>query len=695
MTTLNLVGASIDDIQDALSSGALTSVELVALYLRRIARYDCQGPALNSIPVLNTDVFQEAAASDDRRRRGKPLHQLEGIPYTVKDSYKVKGMTAACGSPAFKELVANEDAFTVAAIRAEGGILIGRTNMPPMAYGGMQRGIYGRAESPYNPAYLSAAWWSGSSNGSAVSTAASMAAFGMAEETVSSGRSPASNNALVAYTPSRGWLSIRGNWPLYPTCDVVVPHTRTMKDMLRLLATLTVTDNCTTGDFWRDQPFVKLEEPWKGSAGDPVFFGSISDTTSLEGKRIAVPSMYIGGSAPDGANPVYTSEGVRKVWQSARKALEDLGAEVIIVPDFPAVTAYENPNLLPNGADKLPENWNWSERGPLVAHGWNMFLKGCAYAKIPDLSSVDEFNIFPHSMRAEAELAHLQPANSIHWGKLAGYTQGKGIYDTENLGEAVKALEAMRKQLLEAYLDKHSCDCFAFPSQGDAAAADSDVNPESAAHAIKNGVWYSNGNRAFRHLGIPSVTVPMGVNKDNDMPVGLTFAGRAYDDVNLLRWANAFEKKTQLRNEPALTPALDSDVINLQPRARGSSRAGRPALDVRLCEVSNSEPGRLRLKIQGDLKFDTASAGDLEEAKPVLEVVVNGENVPCTEIDIQEGEGNDSRAFSFEVTTYTNTIPCRSDRERTLAPVARDQTMVVILARAGADGYPTGLLRLV
>jgi amidase len=93
----------------------------------------------------------------------------EGIPYTAKDSYSVKGMSLACGSPAFVDLVASQDAFVIQEIRRAGGVLLGRTNMPPMAAGassiiphlcvsferqGMQRGVYGRAESPYSPDYL-------------------------------------------------------------------------------------------------------------------------------------------------------------------------------------------------------------------------------------------------------------------------------------------------------------------------------------------------------------------------------------------------------------------------------------------------------------------------------------------------------------------------------------------------------------
>ncbi|MCP5775083.1 amidase family protein, partial [Klebsiella pneumoniae] len=86
-----------------------------------------------------------------------------------------------------------------------------------------------------NADYLTAPFASGSSNGAGTATAASFSAFGLAEETWSSGRGPASNNGLCAYTPSRGVISVRGNWPLTPTMDVVVPYARTMADLLEVL----------------------------------------------------------------------------------------------------------------------------------------------------------------------------------------------------------------------------------------------------------------------------------------------------------------------------------------------------------------------------------------------------------------------------------------------------------------------------
>ena len=278
--------ATVSDLADALSRGQTNSVELVVKSLLRVAKYDRRSTLLNSIPIINKDVFAAAQASDQRRASGHPLGPLDGIPCTVKDSYKMAGMTLAAGSPAFEHLVANEDAFTVAKIKEAGGVILGRTNMPPMAAGGMQRGVYGRAESPYNAEYLTAAFASGSSNGSATATAASFGVFGMGEETISSGRSPASNNGLIAYTPSRGILSIRGNWPLFPTCDVVVPHARTMTDMFALLDVIAVKDDKTTCDFWREQPFIELPEV---DNVRPASYQDLSEVDALAGKKIAVP----------------------------------------------------------------------------------------------------------------------------------------------------------------------------------------------------------------------------------------------------------------------------------------------------------------------------------------------------------------------------------------------------------------------
>ena len=83
-----------------------------------------------------------------------------------------------------------------------------------------------------------------------------------------------------------------------------------------------------------------------------------------------------------------------------------------------------------------------------------------------------------------------------------------------------------------------------------------DVDRASADLGWRNGVWVANGNLAIRHLGVPTVTVPMGTMADIGMPVGLTFAGRAYDDVALLRLAAAFEATGREGRRRHRTPPL-------------------------------------------------------------------------------------------------------------------------------------------
>lgn len=530
--------ASIEQTLEALETGKLTSVELVAWCLDRVAKIDSAGPRLNAIPVLNPNAIDEARASDERRARGE-AGALEGVPFTVKDSYMVKGLTVASGSPAFEHLVAQWDAFSVQKLREAGAVLVGKTNMPPMADGGMQRGLYGRAESPYNRDYLAAAYASGSSNGSGVATATSMCVFGMGEETVSSGRSPASNNGLCAYTPSWGVLSIRGNWPLFPARDVVVPHTRSMPDMLRVLDALVQDDPVTRGDFWRNQQVLPLPKP---SEHRPASYRVAEDREALKGKRFGVPRMYLGR---DAAFPIAVRPSVLRLWEEARERLERLGAEVVEC-DFPLIERYEGDrpgqeNVASLGV--LPVGWMETEFNHFLAYGWDDFLK--ANGAIPgSLAEVDPDQIFPTPPGTLPDRYEEVEDYPNRYRSVVGLV-AEGLGDPRNrddFADGLRALVSLREELFEQWLTDRGFDGVVFPANADVGREDAERNPESADLAWSNGVFFSNGNYAIRHLGIPTVTVAMGQMADIGMPVGLTFAGRAYDDVDLLAYGYAFEQ---------------------------------------------------------------------------------------------------------------------------------------------------------
>ena len=567
---MQVTEVSIAQLRAALESGQTTAVELVKAYLARIDAYD--GPqtatALNAVVVRNPQALEEALASDARRAKGETLGPLDGIPYTAKDSYLVKGLTAASGSPAFAKLMACRDAFTIERLRAGGAICLGKTNMPPMANGGMQRGVYGRAESPYNADYLTAPFASGSSNGAGTATAASFAAFGLAEETWSSGRGPASNNGLCAYTPSRGVISVRGNWPLTPTMDVVVPFARTMADLLEVLDVVVAEDPDTRGDLWRLQPWVPIPSV---TSVRPASYAELAvDSTTLAGKRFGVPRMYINADPEAGTSEkpgiggptgqkIHTRASVIDLWQAARQALEAAGAEVVEV-DFPLVSNCEGdrpgaPTVFTRGL--VSKQFLHDELWELSAWAFDDFLRANNDPALNRLADVDGPQIFPHDPGTLPNREDDLAAGMDEYVRMAqrGITPWNEI---ASVPDGLRGLEQTRRIDLEDWMDSLGLDAVLFPTVADVGPADADINEASADIAWSNGIWVANGNLAIRHLGVPTVTVPMGVMADIGMPVGLTFAGRAYDDSALLRYASAYEATGSKRLIPPRTPPLNA-----------------------------------------------------------------------------------------------------------------------------------------
>ncbi|MDX1893194.1 amidase [Mycolicibacterium sp. 050158] len=555
--------ASIAQMRRALADGRVSAVELLEAHLARIAAYD---GALNAVVVANPEARADAAASDARRRAGQPYGPLDGIPYTIKDSYQARGLTVAAGSPAFEHLTAQRDSFVVERLRRAGAVLIGLTNMPPMANGGMQRGLYGRAESPYSAEYLTAPFASGSSNGSGSATAASLCAFGIGEETWSSGRGPASNNGLCAYTPSRGVISTRGGWPLVPTMDVVVPHTRTMADLLEVLEALVAEDPDARGDFWRLQPWVTL--PRIDEMRPPSYSSLAIGREALAGRRFGVPRMYLnadpdagvgatGIGGPTGTR-IETRPSIVALFDALRRDLHGAGAEVVDV-DFPVVSKYEGdragaPTIGTRGF--VDPEFLRRELLDLSAWAWDDFLATNGDPALNRLADVDGSLIFPAPPGALPDRYHGFDDDIAAYPDFIRENPIGSFLGIPTIGEGVHALERTRKVDLEDWMDRLGLDAVIFPAVADVGPSDMDVDTASADLGWRNGVWVANGNLAIRHLGIPTVTVPMGTMPDIGMPVGLTIAGRAYDDVALLRYAAAVEATGTRRTPPPRTPPL-------------------------------------------------------------------------------------------------------------------------------------------
>ena len=307
---------SIADLQAALTSGDVTSTELVSLYLERIAAYDRQGPRLHAMVALNPRAHEQAEALDRERAAGRVRGPLHGIPIVVKDNYETVEMPTSAGSIALGSFQTKTDAYQVQRLRDAGVVIIGKTNMHELASGITNvSSLLGPTRNPYdlrrNPG--------GSSGGTGAAIAASFAAAGMGSDTCGSIRIPAAHHALVGLRGTRGLASNRGIVPLSHTQDIGGPLARTLADLALML-------DATVGPNPQDPASARSEGHIPRSYGDALTPGG------LEGARIGVLTALFGSSPEDS-----------EVGDVVRKALNEMqlkyGAQLvdIAVPDLDAL----------------------------------------------------------------------------------------------------------------------------------------------------------------------------------------------------------------------------------------------------------------------------------------------------------------------------------------------------------------------
>ena len=211
-TTVDLAGATIADIDAAFDKGTLTSEKLVKMYLRRIAAYDKQGPAINAVITLNPKALETARALDKERKAKGPRSPLHGIPVILKDNYNTFDLPTTAGSQLLAGSVPAEDAYVVKKLRDAGAVIVAKVNLSEFAgsggsvsgatdpevlkAGAVPNGFSSMGLQTHNPHDLSRGP-SGSSGGTGAGIAAWFAQFGLGTDTGGSVRGPSSANGIV------------------------------------------------------------------------------------------------------------------------------------------------------------------------------------------------------------------------------------------------------------------------------------------------------------------------------------------------------------------------------------------------------------------------------------------------------------------------------------------------------------------
>lgn len=193
------------ELTEALQARKLSALELTE---RVISRIDALDGRINAVVVRDFDRARAAAKAADAALARGERRPLLGIPMVIKESFDVAGLPTTWGVPQFKDWKPQEDALTVARVKAAGGVILGKTNVP-LALGDWQsyNDIYGITNNPWDLARTPG----GSSGGSSAALAAGFGPLSLGSDIGGSLRTPAHYCGVYAHKPTSGLVPVRGH----------------------------------------------------------------------------------------------------------------------------------------------------------------------------------------------------------------------------------------------------------------------------------------------------------------------------------------------------------------------------------------------------------------------------------------------------------------------------------------------------
>ena len=492
---------SIAQMQADLSSGRTTSAGIVAAYLTRIDALDRHGPALRSVLALNPDAMKDARAADSARKSGHAHGLLYGIPLLVKDNIETAdAMPTTAGSLALARNVSRRDAPAVARLRAAGAIILGKANLSEWANIRSSHSISGWSAMGglvKNP-YVLDRDACGSSSGSGAAVAASLAAAAVGTETDGSLVCPGSINGIVSLKPTVGLVSRTRVVPISHSHDTPGPMGRCVADVAALLTALAGSDPADAAT--RDADHHRTD-----------YVAAIAHAT-LGGKRIGV--MHT-DSMPA------TDED--RLFDAAVAAMKKEGAIVVPVKFTP-------PDAKAAGDAEL------LELETELKVDLNAYLAATpATVKTRTLADVIAFD-------------DANPRETALFGQdiFLAAEKTKGLSDPAYLNARTLLMRISRSEGLDHILGSYKIDALAMPTD----------DPAWRVDVVKGDNDSSNTSFLPAVAGYPHLTVPMGYVRD--LPVGISFIGRAWSDATLLALGAAFENATHARHAPTYIPSEES-----------------------------------------------------------------------------------------------------------------------------------------
>lgn len=457
----------------------VTATEAVKACLSRIEETE---PETKALLAVNADEALKLAEEMDSNGpdASKPLW---GVPVVIKDALATKGIPTTCGSKILQGFTPFYDATAVAKLKEAGAIIIAKANMDEFAMGSTtENSAYKTTTNPWDSSRVPG----GSSGGSGATIASGQCFAALGTDTGGSIRLPASFCGCVGVKPTYGRVSRYGLIAYGSSLDQIGPMTRTVEDSARILNVIGGHDN-------RDSTSVDCEMP--------DFVASLAERTDLTGLTIGLPEEYWGEGL---------SEEVSEACRAAITKAEELGAKTVPVKfsmtDYAIATYY---------IIAMAEASSNLSRFDGIRYGHR---------------SKDAKELIDLYTKSRTEAFGDEVQRRIIIGT---YVLSAGYYDAY-YRKAAQIRRLLREDFRKAF---ESCDLIAGPACPTTAFPVGELTADPLQMYLMDIFTIS-----LNLVGMPGMSLPVGIGKDTNMPVGLQLMAPAFEEKIMLQAANVLEK---------------------------------------------------------------------------------------------------------------------------------------------------------
>jgi len=437
------------------------------------------------LTVFNERALEKAKALDAKREKGEPLGKLAGVPIAIKDNILIEGQLCTCASKMLENYKAPYSATVARLLEEEDAILIGKTNMDEFAMGGS--GTHSAFGPTKNPYDLTCSP-GGSSSGSAAAVSANLCPIALGSDTGGSIRQPAALTGIVGFKPTYGRVSRYGLVAFGSSLDQIGPFTHSVKDVALMMEVLG--KHCEhDSTSLNTMPIRYLEEI----------------ESSLEGKRIGVPWHFLEDLNGE----------VKDNFEKSIEKLKSLGAEVIDV-DL-----------------------------DILKYGVSIYYILSTAEASTNLARFDGIRYGYRTKKAEnlESTYRLSRSKGFGWEVKNRILLGTSVLSSSSYEELFAKAQKVRTLLIHKMREAFGkCDCIAIPTAPSTAfALDGMKDP---LEEYLQDLYTIGANMA----GLPAISVPSGLSAKGK-PFGIQFMGPQTHDLEVMRFAYAFESKC-----PPLSP---------------------------------------------------------------------------------------------------------------------------------------------